>query len=122
VTINELFDEYNIKYEVTKRDKGIQLYKIGKTNLLIWLNDGNVFKLKREWFNALITGGDRYSLLLIDKTVKKYYYLKFNQRNNWFSEGFLNCDKTEIFLGKQVLNYEKTMNLIITDLVKSSNE
>lgn len=122
MTISELFDKYNISYEMKQQDKGIQLYKVGKTNLLIWLNDGNVFKLRRKWFNALTADGDRYSLLLFDKTEKKYYYLKFNQRNNWFSEGFLNCDKSEIFLGKQVLNYAKTMNQIIPELVKSSNE
>ena len=81
MTINELFDKYNIRYEMKQQDKGIQLYKVGKINLLIWFNDGNIFKLKRKWFNVLTADGDKYSLLLFDKAAKKYYYLKFNQRN-----------------------------------------
>lgn len=38
--------------------------------------------------------------------------------NNWLSSGFYNCDKPELYLGKQVLNYTSTLNQIISELKK----
>ena len=48
MTISELLDKHNIKYEKLKADKGINLFKVGNTNVLFWINDGNAFKMKRN--------------------------------------------------------------------------
>ena len=77
MTIHELLDKHNIKYEKLKADKGINLFKVGNTNVLFWINDGNAFKMKRNWFERLEENCDRYALFLYDKKGKQYYYIKF---------------------------------------------
>lgn len=121
MTINELLDKYEIKYKSVKVEKGINIFKIGATNILFWINDGNVFKMKRSWFESLDNNCERYNLFLYDKKGKQYYYLKFLNKNNWLSGSFNNCDKPELFLGKQVLNSPSTLGNIIKDLKKYRN-
>lgn len=120
MTINELLDKHNIKYEKIKNDKGINLFKVGNTNVLFWINDGNAFKMKRKWFELLEENCEKYALFLYDKKSKQYYYIKFLNKNNWLSGSFDNCDKSELFLGKQVLNSPSTIGNILVDLKKCS--
>lgn len=120
MTIHELLDKHNIKYEKLKADKGINLFKVGNTNVLFWINDGNAFKMKRNWFELLEDNCEKYALFLYDKKGKQYYYIKFLNKNNWLSGSFGNCDKSELFLGKQVLNSPSTIGNILTDLKKCS--
>lgn len=116
MTINELFDKYEIKYKKIAADKGITLFNIGNMNVMFWMNDGNAFKMKRKWFEALEAGCEKYALFLLDKKTKTYYYIKFLNKNNWLSGSFKGCDKPELFLGKQVLNSQSTLSKIISDL------
>lgn len=118
MTINELFDKYDIKYKRLGAEKGMTLFRIGDMNVMFWMNEGNAFKMKRKWFDALEKDCDRYALFLLDKKTKTYYYLKFLNKNNWLSGSFKGCDKPELFLGKQVLNNTSTLGKIITDLSK----
>lgn len=53
MTINELLDKHNIKYENIKAEKGISLFRVGNTNVFFWINEGNAFKMKRSWFELL---------------------------------------------------------------------
>lgn len=116
MTIEELFDKYNIEYTVIKKEQKIQLLKVNDYNLLIWINDNNLFKMHRKWFEQLENNCEKYALLLVDKSVKKNYYIKCKNKNNWVSQGFYNCNKNEIYLGKQVMNYEKSLAYIISDI------
>lgn len=51
-----------------------------------------------------------------------YYYIKFLNKNNWLSGSLGNCDKSELFLGKQVLNNPSTIRNILTDLKNAVNK
>lgn len=118
MTIFELLDKYDIKYRKISSDKGRYFFKIANTNVMFWINNGNIFKMKRSWYELLKNDCDKYILFLFDKKEKKYYYLKFLNKNNWFSGSFENCNKSELFLGKEVLNNVKSLGSIINDLKK----
>lgn len=120
MTINELLDKHDIKYESIKAEKGMNIFKVGTINVLFWINDGNTFKMKHTWFEILENNCEKYNLFLYDKKGKQYYYLKFTNKNNWLSGSFNNCDKPELFLGKQVLNNASTLGNIIADIKKYS--
>lgn len=118
MTIEELLKKNEIDYSVIEKSKPIQLIRVADTNVMIWINEGNVFKLKRSCFEILESNCSKYVVMLLDKSNKKYYYIKFQEKNNWLSSGFYSCDKSEIFIGKQVLNYESTIPKIISELKK----
>ena len=120
MTVNELFDKNQIKYKRTQIDKGIALYKIGKLNVIIWINYGNIFKMERKCFDLLDKECETYALFMCDKKNNQYYYIKFPNKNNWLSGSFRNSDKDELFLGKQVLNYPSTLGKLVVDLKKYS--
>jgi hypothetical protein len=120
MTIGELLDKNKIDNTKIKTEKGITILKIKEMNVIFWINEGNVFKMKRTWFEMLEENCKQYSLFLYDKKDNKYFYIKFQNKNNWVSSGFNNCDKSEVFLGKQVLNYPSTINKILVDLKKCS--
>ena len=111
---------YEIKNKKIGKDKNVNIFCVGKLNVLFWINEGKSFKMKREWFEILSNNCDQYALLLFDKKGKKYYYIKFRNKNNWISGSFNNCDKNELFLGKQILNYPSTIAQVITDIQKHS--
>lgn len=98
----------------------MNLFKVGNTNVLFWINEGNAFKMKRDWFELLEKNCERYTLFLYNKKDKQYYYIKFLNKNNRLSGSFNNCDKPELFLGKQVLNSPSTIGNILADLKKCS--
>lgn len=118
MTINELLDKHNINYKKLKAEKGISLFSVGITNVFFWISEGNAFKMKRSWFELLENSCESYALFLDDKKGKQYYYIKFLNKNNWLSGSFNNCDKSELFLGKQVLNSPSTLGNILIDLKK----
>ena len=120
MTIDELFDKNQIKYNKIKYGKGKSIFKINETNVLFWINNNNVFKLERKWFELLESDCKKYVLFLFDKENKKYYYLKFQDVNNWLSSGFYSCDKPELYLGKQIMNSTQSLAYIISDLKKMS--
>lgn len=122
MTIIELLDKYNIEYTKVKADKSINIFKVGNTNVLFWINNGNAFKMKRVWYDTLEKDCEDYVLFLYDKRDKRYYYVKFANKNNWLSGSFRNCDKPELFLGKQVLNSSNTLESIIKDLKKRNQK
>lgn len=86
--------------------------------MLFWINDGNSFKMKRNWFEMLSNNCEEYALLLFDKKDKIYYCNKFHNKNNWLSGSFNNCDKSVLFLEKQILNYSSTIVKVITYIQK----
>lgn len=118
MTLGELLTQNGIKFTKVLSQSGLALLKIENTNVLFWNNENNVFKMKREIFEALERNCSSYRLVLLDKEEKKYYYLKFPNMNNWLSNGFNSCDKKELYLGKQVLNCQSTLNSIVMDLKK----
>ena len=118
MTIEELLKKNEIDFSVIEKSKSIQQIRIADTNVMIWINEGNVFKFKRCLFEKLENNCSQYALMLFDKNNKKYYFIKFVEKNNWLSSGFYSCDKNEIFLGKQVLNYETTLPKILAELKK----
>lgn len=120
MTIKEIFDKYNIKYKSIQENKDMQLFRIGETNVLVKFYDNNTYKFKREWYNSLIDNTEKYALLIIDKKLKKQYFMKFKVEYNWFSDGFTNCDKPELFIGKQMLDYSSQMNSIVRELMALS--
>lgn len=120
MTITEVFDKNQINYKRVKAEKNMILYKIGEMNVMVWINDGNSFKMKKSWFEILEGDCNQYSLFLCDKKNKQYYYIKFPNKNNWLSGSFKNCDKEELFLGKQVLNYSSTITKLLIDLKRYS--
>lgn len=121
MTIIDALEKYEIKYSKIKIEKAISIFKVGEMNVLFWINDGNAFEMKRRWFELLAKECLSYALILYDKTNKKYYFIKLPNNNNWVSGSFNNCDKSELFLGKQVLNYPSTINSILKDLKSKSN-
>ena len=46
------------------------------------------------------------------------HYLKLNKKVNWVKSCFATCDKDELFLGKQVLNYTSSIGKFITEMKK----
>lgn len=118
MTIYELLDKYEIKSNKIKNDKNANIFSVGEINVLFLINNSNAFKIKREWFNALSDKCNKYALFLFDKKDKKYYFIKFMKKNNWLSGSFIDCDKDELFLGKQVLNYTSSIGKFITEMKK----
>lgn len=73
MTVIGLLDKYNVPYTRIKSDKAFTLFKVGETNVLFWINDNNVFKMKRKWFELLENDCKQYVLFLYDKQEKKYF-------------------------------------------------
>jgi len=120
ITIYDLLDKYEIKNKKIGNDKNVNIFCVGKLNVLFWINDGNSFKMKRNWFEMLSNNCEEYALLLFDKKDKIYYCNKFHNKNNWLSGSFNNCDKSVLFLEKQILNYSSTIVKVITYIQKHS--
>ena len=120
MTVDELLNKHNIKHESILSEKGIYIFSVGSTNVLFWINEGNSFKMKRDWFKILQENCEKYILCLYDRKNNKYYYIKFPDKSNWLSGSFNSCGKEELFLGKQVLNNQSTIGNILVDLKKKS--
>ena len=84
-------------------------------------NKTNAFKFPRELFYYLDNYKLPYTLLLEDTKERKVYFLEFKCENNWLSSSFHRCDKEELFLGKQVLNYQSNIGRIIDTILKKIN-
>ena len=120
MTIFEVLDKYDICYTKIGNTMKANMFSVGNINCLFKVNKGNVFKLDRKTFDILRNDCEEYRIILFDSVNKKYYYLKLKNNNNWLSGGFDNCQKDELFLGKQVLNYQNTINSILTELKRLS--
>lgn len=118
MTIDELLEKNELQYEKKKLEAGIMIYKIENINIMFWINEGNDFRMKRKWFEKLESNCDQYAIFGCDKVNKKFYYMKFQNKNNWLSGSFRNCSKSELHLGKQVLNYQSTISKLMVDLQK----
>lgn len=118
MTIYDLLEKHEIKCKRISGEKNINIFSVGKLNVIFWINDGNVFKMRRKWMEQLSNKCDEYALFLFDKKAKKYYYVKFRNKNNWLNVSYINCDKEELFLGKQILNYPSTIAKFIADVKK----
>lgn len=116
MTIGELLTKHDIKFIPMKKIDNINMLKIGDSGVLVWFNNSNTFKLKRKVHDEFSKISNKQVYLLIDTLNKKYYYMKFPTTRNWLTEGFYNCDKNEIFLGKQVMNYSRTLTQVIAEL------
>ena len=119
MTLYEVLDKYQINYKRIAVGKNINLFNVGKTNVAFMINNGNVFKMTRKTYEILTSNCEDLFIVLLDSKNKKYYAIKL-KLNNWLTSGFKNCDKNELFLGKQVLNYPTTLNRVITELKKMS--
>ncbi len=118
MTITDVLKKYDIEHTVIAKTNQTIFLRLKSKTVLFWINEGNAFKMKRKWFELLQKEEKKYALVLCDKVNKKYYYLKFNEENNWLQNSFDNCDKDELFLGKQVLNELTTLNRIMMDIKK----
>lgn len=104
--IENIFAQEKIEYKKIDEEKCVKLYKINsKYHLLYMKSKGNQFLLHRDFFEYLDSNSLPYSILLHDTQRDKYYYLELRKANNWIKSCFATCDKDEIFLGKQILNY-----------------
>lgn len=116
MTIQELLKSNDIFFTVKYKEKNTLLLDISNYSVLVLLNNSSSFKMKRSLFEEMIKISEKQIYILIDNTSKKYYFMKFPKANNWLSSGFYNCDKQELFLGKQVLNYQKSLSNIMSEL------
>lgn len=116
MTIYELLDKNGISYTKINVKKGMNMFKIGNTNVLFKVNNNNQFSLQRDVFRILESNCDFYALLLLNSVGKTYYFLDFKNKNNWLKGCFESCDKKEIRLGKIVLNEKSTLNKAISIL------
>lgn len=104
--IENILAQEKIEYKKIDEDKGVKLYKFNsKSHLLYIKSKGNQFLLTRDFFEYLDSNSLPYSILLHDIQKNKLYYLELRKDNNWIKSCFATCDKEEIYLGKQVLNY-----------------
>lgn len=104
--MEELLTKWKIEYKKIDEEKNLRLFKIkSKIHLLYMENKGNQFLISRDFFEYLDSNSLPYTILLHDISKDKYYYLELRKANNWIKSCFATCDKDEIFLGKQVLNY-----------------
>lgn len=118
MTIQELFKANEINYKVKHKENNISLLEISNYSVLIWINNNSSFKMKRNLLKEMNKISEKQVYLLIDSTTKKYYFMKFPKANNWLTSGFYNCNKDELFLGKQVLNNQTSLSNIISEIKK----
>lgn len=118
MTVEEIFKQKDIVYEMIYMEKKVKIFSLKTKNIMFWLNDSNIYEMKRVWFD-LLSQKDKYALVLWDACKKSYYYIKFDGKNNWLSNSFSCCDKQELFLGKQILNYKAGLSQIIIDTKKN---
>lgn len=116
MTIQELLKTKEIEFVPKYKEKNILVVNISDYSVLIWINNNNTFKMKRSILEEMNNVSEKQVYFLIDNTAKKYYFMKFPKSNNWLTSGFYNCDKDELFLGKQVLNNQKPLSNIISEL------
>lgn len=103
-----------IDYKVIDEDEDFKIFKIANKRHVLYLErKNNIFNLERDLFEYLDNNKLPYSLLLHDKSKDKYYYLELAKEVNWVKSCFKTCSKDQIYLGKQVLNYQvKTTQLM----------
>lgn len=119
MTVEEMFKQKDINFEMLYKGKKVKIYSLKTENVMFWFNDNNIYKMKKGWFEVL-SRKDKYTLVLWDAEKKNYYYIKFDVKNNWLSNSFLCSDKQELFLGKQVLNYKRSLSQILSDIKKNN--
>lgn len=119
MTIQEIFDKNNVQYTIISKEKGKQIIHLTKTDLMLYIKSeqGSTFKMSMRDFETLDSAKGMV-LWLIDASLKRNYYIKFMNKTNWLSASFANCTKSEIFLGKQVLNNRREQKQILQDLIK----
>jgi hypothetical protein len=114
ISVEKLFKDIKIEFKLLDSESIYKVYKIGeKKNLLVINNKNNQFKLSRDWFDYLDFNSLPYSILLLSQFNDEMYYLELNKEHNWVKSCFESCDKEEIFLGKQVLNYRPNHMLLL---------
>lgn len=115
--LQKLFHDEKIEYKLLDSDSNIKLYKVSSKCLILYIkNYGNQFTLNRDFFEYLDGNSLPYKLLLHDAKAKKIYFLELKKENNWVKSCFATCDKDEIFLGKQVLNYSISKEMLAKKL------
>ena len=118
MTIKDILDQNKIVFSIIYKDKKAEIIQIKDCKIIIWENKGNVFKMRREWFDKLSDNCNKYYILLVDSVNNQTFFIKFIEKNNWLSSSFLCCEKEEIYLGKQVLQYKSDTNKIISEIIK----
>lgn len=108
--LQKIFKEENIDYKIIDEDVNVVLYKINsKLHILCIESKNGQFLLHRDFFDYLNNNRLPYAIFLNDFRRKKYYYLELPKENNWIKSSFKTCQKDEIYLGKQVLNAQITL-------------
>lgn len=119
ITIQQILKDNSIGYKLIDEEKNRKIYKIGNIkNLLILESKDDQFQLSREWFEYLDFNKLPYSILLLNQTKEKLYYLELSKEHNWVKSCFGSCDKESIYLGKQILNNIITVDEICIKLKK----
>ena len=104
--IEKIFAQKKIEYKKIDEEDEVKLYKINsKCHLLYIKNKGNQFLMHRDFFEYLDSNSLPYKILLHDIKKDKFYYLELEKVSNGIKSCFATCNKEEIYLGKQVLNY-----------------
>lgn len=117
--IEKILKEETISYKVIDEDKNLKLLKIdGRMHLFYMKKNGNQFMMERDYFEYLDGNSIPYSIVCHDTSKDIFYYLKLNKDVNWIKSCFDTCDKESIYLGKQVLNEQKSVKEIVEYLRK----
>ena len=113
----KLFQDEHIEYKLLDADSCVELYKVSSKYLILYIkNQGNSFVLNRDYFEYLDGNSLPYKILLHDAKAEKIYLLELKKENNWIKSCFATCNKEVIFLGKQVLNYPISKEILIKKL------
>lgn len=118
MTVKNILEQNKILFSIIYKDKKVEIIQIKDCKIIIWVNKGNIFKMDRKWFEKLSNNCSKYYTVLVDSINNQMFFIKFIEKNNWLSNSFSCCEKEEIFLGKQVLQYKSDMNKIISEIKK----
>ena len=119
IEVKKILEATGGEFKLLDEEGNCKIYKDGsKRNLLIMESKDDQFLLSRDWFEYLDFNSLPYSFLLINKTKEKMYYLDFSKGHNWVKSCFETCEKDDIYLGKQVLNSQITLDELIVKMKK----
>lgn len=111
--IENLLQEIGLDFKVIDEENNMKIIKIPtKLQICVISQKGTQFLFEREIFEYLDNNSLPYCLLLQDTSQNKYFYLPLRKEVNWVKSCFDGCNKDKIFLGKQVLNAQTSVEEI----------
>lgn len=116
MNLQRILKDNNIPFKQIDKDEEYTVLKINNKIMLLCVEEkGNIFKLHRDYYDYIEGNSLPYMIVLCDIKNKKSYLLDLTKGVNWVKNSFESCDKDELFLGKQILNY----SINESDLIKA---